>query len=334
MIRTRGFVRAATLVLCFGLVGIASAQAPAESVLVMRVDVAGIVGSDLYKQLAAKFGDKMSNTDPKYLEFKQATGMNPEVDLRSMTLGMAGDFGAPNPKVYCILEGNFDAGKIEAYAKSSGKLAVSTKAGLTAFTPTEADDSPPPTFAVLDKNTLILATSEEFESLAGVAKSGGVPMSAALKGVLGSDKGHVLIAVVLPAQAKEQLTANPQMAPLANVQTFVLSADLSSGVSLALKAAADSEANGKGVYDAVNAFIAIGKMMSAQQPAFQKVMNDLKLEQQGATTSMSLSVKAEEVVDLVGQAMAMSGGAAPAPEYGEEEEEEEEEAPAEATPSP
>jgi hypothetical protein len=342
MIRTRVFVSAATLLLCAGVSSVASAQAPAESMLVMRVDVAGIVGSDLYKQLTTKFADKMTNKDPKYLEFKEATGINPETDIKSMTLGIAGDFSAPNPKMYCILDGKFDQSKLEAYAKAKGKLTVGSAAGMTTFTPTETEGGQkPPTFAVLNANTLIAASSEDFEAFAGSAKSGGVPMAAALKTILSGEKGQIQLALILPATAKENLKANPQSAALANVESVAFTADLSAGMLVSLKASADSEANGKSVYDAINGFIALGKMMSAEQPAAQKVMNDLKIEQAGGTTAVSLNVKTEDVVDMIGQTMAVAGaaaGGAPAagttPAAGKEEGGEEEEAPAEETPKP
>lgn len=346
MFRTRILSSAATLVLTSAL-SAAYAQAPAESILVVKVDVAGLVGSALYKQLTAKYGDKMASKDENYLKFKEATGLNPETDIKTMTLGIAGDLNQPNPPMYVVLEGNFDEAKIESYATSSGKLKMDKQAGLKTFTPTETSGSqPPPTFAIVNPTTLIAASPAEFVALANAAKSGGIPINAAVKTVLASDKGQIQIAMVLPESAKEQAKANPQMAALATVQTFVLSTVIGTDVEVALKASADNEANGKTVYDAFNGFLALGKMMSAEQPQAQKILNDLKIEQQGAITQLTLAVRAQDVVDLVGQAVAMAGTANSAageaspgteekPAAGTaEEEEESEEAPAEATPKP
>lgn len=345
MFQTRSLSRVAALLVTGALLGAAPAraQSPSDSVVVMHFDVAGLMQSELYKALVAKFPDKMDNKDPKYLEFKEATGINLETDIKNVTIGVAGDLGGTANKFYAILDGKFDAAKIEGFAKASGKATLGQAAGLTTFTPTENEGGGPiPTFAVLDANTMIIASQEEFAALAASAKTGGVPTAPAIGKVFQKDaKGQVHIAVVLPASTKEQLKGNPQAAPFATVETVLLSADVGADVVVSLKVAADSEVNGKGVYDALNGFVAIGKMMSAEQPAAQTIMNGLKLEQAGAATVLSLNVKSADIMALVEQSMAGAGGSGPstAPaadgaEGGEGDEGGEEEVPAAATPSP
>lgn len=328
MFQKRLFMGAAALILSAAVVGTASAQAPqatpaagaaagaagsgaaaSESLFVVRIDMAGLVKSELYKQISTQFGEQMASKDPNYIQFKQATGFNPETDISAVTIGVAGELGAQNPKMYAIVEGKFDQSKIESYAKSSGKMTVGQKEGLTTFTSTEASGgTPPPVFALVNPTTLVAASTDDFSTLVGSAKSGsGVPTAPALKSVLGKGaKGQIQIAMLLPEQAREQMKANPQSAAMASVQTLALSIDVSNAINLGLQAAADNEANGKNVHDAINGFLALGKMMSAEQPDLAKVLNDLKVEQQGANTQVSLNIKAEDVTKLLGQAMAMA----------------------------
>lgn len=334
MFHRRLFLGAAALILSAAVGSMASAQAPqggaagaagaagSESLVVVRVDVAGLVKSDLYKQISTQFGEQMASKDQNYIQFKQATGFNPETDVNAVTIGVAGDLSSPNPKVYAIVEGKFDQSKIEAYAKSSGKMTVGQKDGLTTFTSTDTSGGqPPPVFALVNPTTLVAASTDDFSTLVGAAKSGsGVPTAPALKSVIGKGaKGQIQIAMVLPEQAREQMKANPQSAAMASVQTLMLSVDVSNAINLALQAAADSEANGKNVHDAINGFLALGKMMSAEQPDMAKLLNDLKIEQQGANTQVSLNIKAEDVTKLLGQAMAMASagmGGGPAGDAG------------------
>jgi subtilisin family serine protease len=67
----------------------------------------------------------------------------------------------------------------------------------------------------------------------------------------------------------------------------------------------------KMVHDAFDGFLAMGKMSSAEQPMAQKIMNSLKLEQQGASTVLSLNIRSADIMALVEQAMAASGGSVP-----------------------
>lgn len=321
MLKSRILVAAAAV--AFG-VSAARAQAPAESVMVFKVNVAGVVGSPLYKQLATQLGDKMNNPDPKYQEFKTATGFNPETDLTTMVVGLGGDFmgGAP-PKVFAIIEGKFDQAKIEEFAKSKGseEMTVEQIDGLTTFTGKESSGSPPPTMAFLDGKTMVIAAKEDFSALVKSVKGGtGVPMASGIKALLDQEKGQISLAMILPAQAKDQLKAQAQFAALANLQTVMLGVDVGADVNLSLKAAADSDANGKAVFDVLNGLLAMGKMATAEQPDIQKVVNELKLEQQGASSALSLSVKAEDISKIVTDAMNKGSASEEATEEGASEE--------------
>jgi hypothetical protein len=317
------------------------AQAPAaaaESILLLHINVEGLVKSELYKQLQTTMGDQLSSTDPNYLQFRQATGFNPETDLRSITVGAAGELGTGNPDIYAILKGKFDRAKVEAYARGNDKFTVGEREGLTTFTSTEREGGQePPTFALLDDNTMIAASTQNFDRLATSTRGGGrVPASPRIADLIGEKAaGQIQLAMLLPEVARTQLAANPQSAPLADVQTFLLALDVTKDVNVLLQATAGNDEQGKNVHDALNGFVALGRMMSAEQPDVQKILGDLKLEQKGATTQLALAIKADQLTQLLGQAMAVAnigmGGSAetggePAADDGEEETDAEEEA--------
>ena len=322
MLKTRVFMTAAAAALALST-SLVQAQAPAESVLVLRADVAGLVQSSLYKDLVAQFGDKMASTDANYLKFKEATGFNAETDLKSFTMGLAGDLGgAAPPKVYLIAEGTFHQSKMEEFAKTSDKMTVGSAEGLVTFT--SKDEGQAMTMALLNDSTMVVASAEDFAGVAAAVKGGtGLPMAAAVKAGMDQVKGQVGMALILPPTAKDQMKANPQTAPLASLQTVMLGVDVSSDVSVSLSAATDSDANGKAVYDVLNGFLAMGKMAMAENVDAKKVMDELKLEQQGANTVLTLKVKAEDVTKAIATSMngpAAGGATEEKPADGAEEE--------------
>lgn len=318
---------------------------PADVLMVIDVDVAGFVKSELYKKHSEKLlANWPGAKEPGYVRFKESTGFNAETDIRSMSIGLAGEVFGGKPTVYAVADGNFDQAKWDNFAKGEEKLKVGSQDGLTTYTSTEPGDggSPPPTFAIVDKSTMILAETANLGTLIGAVKGGANLKTSPKLGALISKAGagQIRMAVVLPDQAKEQMKANPQMAPLASVQTVDFSLNATAGIDVVLEATADTADNGKLVYDTLNGLLAMGKMASGENPDLAKLMTNLKLEPNGAANKMSLSIPAEDVDKLMGMAMmGMGGGAPPAStEAGEEAAEEEGgdegEAEAAATPAP
>jgi hypothetical protein len=324
----RGFARNAPLALLavLGLKTAAPALAgpaeklPADVVFVIDVDVAGIVKSDLYKKHSEKlFANVPAKQDPDYLKFKEVTGFNPETDLQSVVIGLAGDAFGGKPTVYAVAAGSFDQGKFDDYAKNNDKMTVGSQEGVTTYTANKSGEGAPPIFALLDKNTMIVAETPNFAALLASAKGTGASLKSHPK--LGSliskaGAGQVRMAMVLPDQAKEQLKAQPQMAPLANIQAVDMSLNATSGMDLSIEATADTPENGKAVYDTVNGLIAMGKMSSGQNPDMAKIMNALKLEQVGNNNKLTLTLTAEDVDKIVAMIEAQASGAGAAPASG------------------
>ena len=298
---------------------------PADVMFVIDLDVAGIVKSDVYKKHSEKLLAQMpAKDDPDYLKFKQVTGFNPETDLQSVVLGLAGDVFGGKPTVYAIATGTFDQAKFDDYAKGNEKMTVGTQGAVTMYTlePKEGEGAPP-VFALLDKNTMLLTEAPSFPGLLGAANGSGASLKTHPKlGALISKAGtgQIRIAIVLPDQAKEQLRAQPQMAPLANVQAVDMSLALGTGADLTLEATADTPENGKAVYDTMNGLIALGKMSSGQNPDLTKLLDALKLEQAGANNKLTFSVSADDLDKLIATMQAQAG-ASEAPPSGQDQDE-------------
>jgi hypothetical protein len=313
----RRFAAVAGLLL-FGLAALGQAapteKLPQDLTMVMVLDMAGLRSSELYRKHAAELMAQWEqNQEEDYLQFKQATGFDLARDLNTLTLGLGGDMTAPQPKLYAVVDGNFDRAKFDAYFKGKGdKFTVGEHSGLTTYTgkPEEGKTDQPPTIAFLDASTLIVASAPEFAAMAAAARGTGNLQASSPLGQLVSQapKGQLQMVMVLPEQAKQQLQGNPQAASLANVQTVELAVNATSGVDVVLQAGADTADNAKGVYDTLNGFLAMGRMMSAQNPQLQAAMTGLKLEQDGTKNRVALAFTAEQVEGLIAQARAGAAG--------------------------
>ena len=287
---------------------------PDDATIILHVKVTEFVQSELYKTLHEKLGKLMEPKDPQYLEFKKATGFDPEKDLESVTFGAAGNFSSDDPIVYVVAKGKFSQSKLEAYARQKvDQVKVGKLAGLTTYTPVSdsTEKGPMAVFGLFDETTMLAASrSESFEKLVEVVKRGGSgsigSSSSPLAQVISRHaENHLSGAMLFPEEAKQKLQANPQIAPLASLQTVSVNGEATSDLSFNIEAAADTPENGKSVYITLNGLLAMGKMMLAQNPEVAQTLDKLELIQDGAVNKVSFSITNEEVTKAMGQMIAL-----------------------------
>jgi hypothetical protein len=151
---------------------------PKESDAVVSINVRQLLDSDIIKKFALDIIKKGMRENQEAQRAFDALGLDPLKDFNRVTVGIGGE-DATDAKAVIVVEGKFDPKKINDTAaefaqKKGEKIAVDKLDGKTIYKIT-GDNQPNPIFAaVLDANTIVLATTKEHLSRAFQAAQGNV----------------------------------------------------------------------------------------------------------------------------------------------------------------
>jgi hypothetical protein len=283
---------------------------PNDVAVVIHADVRGLVGSELYRSLSDRLGDTPFPSNAQYQEFVEATGFRFETDLTSISLGVGGDLEGDSPPFYMLVDGNFDRKKIDTYIRNSGEYDSAELDGLTVFVPNAAADGQDfkATLAWLDDDTLLVGSSADFGKLAR-SIDGRAPNAAdsELSRLVAGARGQVRLAMTFPeAEPRDPGEATtPSMvhsiveavrsSPLGQLQSIMLTLNAGSGLDVTLQAKADTPANGSAVYEMLNGYMAMGRMMAAENPELGVFLDHLTLEREESAVSLAISMTGDEI---------------------------------------
>ena len=299
---------------------------PNDVIAVVHADVAALVHSELYRSLSERYGEDRLPTNPKYREFVEATGFRFETDLRSVTLGVGGDLADDSPPFYVLVDGKFDRKKIDAYILDSGEYERDKLDGLKAFLPKETTDDPHTSVALawFDDDTLLIASSPQIGKLLR-SIDGRAPNAAdsVLGALLAQGEGQLRVAMMLPGdeQGPDSATVPPMMrdmvdsmrdSPLGQLHSVMLTLEVGSGLEVIVQAEADTPESGTAVYDMLNGYLAMGRMMAAENPQLGAFLDHLELERKDAIVSLTLSMTGDQIGALIDETRSKATAVEPA----------------------
>jgi Protein of unknown function (DUF3352) len=153
---------------------------PKESDAVVSINVRQLLDSDIIKKFALDIIKKGMKENQEAQRAFDALGLDPLKDFNRVTVGIGGE-DATDAKAVIVVEGKFDPKKINDTAadfaqKKGQNIAVDKLDGKTIYKIT-GENQPNPLFAaVVDPNTIVLATTKEylgrsFEAAQGNVKS-------------------------------------------------------------------------------------------------------------------------------------------------------------------
>ena len=304
-----------------------SLSLPSDVIAVAHADVAALVQSELYRSLSERFGEDPWSSHPKYREFVEATGFRFETDLESVTLGMGQDLADGTPPFYVLLDGKFDRKKIDAYILDSGEYERYELDGLAAFRPKDTADGPEISAAVawLDDDTLLIASLPDFGKLVR-SIDGRAPNAAdsVLGALLAKAEGQVQLALILPEHQEQEPDDAPvpsmvrsivnsvQQSPLGRLHSVMVTLNAGSGLEVIVRAEAETAESGAAVYEMLNGYLAMGRMMAAENPQLGTVLDHLKLEREEAIVSLTVSMTGDEIRAAIEDGQSESVAAEPA----------------------
>ena len=285
---------------------------PADVNAVIHLDMKSLLDAELAQSLNDELKDLSSGAMGEFDELVAATGFDPGEDLETITIG--GKYGEGNDvPFYMIVKGNFDLKKIDSYAKESGKVEIGSHEGLTTYTSTDTAGpmTTTPTVAWLDESTMIAAGPFDFPNFVRVTSGDAKTFKgSSLAKQIDRSNGQVLIAVDVPDEVRSdgaQLAFIP--APLKQLRTVLVALHVTADVDLSISAEADTEANGQLVQETLQGFVAMGKMMAAEEPQALELMEALSVNRDGKNVAISLRLTGAQIHGAMAELPAMAMGA-------------------------
>lgn len=277
------------------------ALVPRDSSFVMAANFKKLRGSSLWKRIFES-PDQGAEQKARYADFVKQTGLDPlqQIDSAFVALpsaGAAGEYAA-------ILRGGpFDEAKLIAFMKGEtqkdgGEIVVSEHQGRKRYTDSRSSS----TFAVfLDPRTLLLASDGWSKkiidlSLAGEKAQGESARASELLTALvkktRTDDGLWGVGIV-PPEARERLTQNPDLKSAGSMKDLFASADFSGGFKLDTVVDLGSEADAKDLTDRLKDQISQSRgNTQIQLMGLAHYFDGIKVSSQGP--SLKLEVKLDQ----------------------------------------
>lgn len=275
---------------------------PDDVIAVVHADIAELAGSEIYRTLAEEYSEQ-PQWDDKYREFVEATGFDFEEDLDRVTLAVGGDFNDEMPPFYFVVTGNFDRDRFDAYIMASDEFDKVERNGLSAYEPRAASSSDvKATLAWLDDRNLLVASQPDFARLVASAR-GNAPNASdsKLSGLLDDARGQLYLALMVPEQdasdpeTVKHLMQSLEQSPMGHVTSLMFTVEADTGLALSIHADTASAEHGELLYDALNGYLSMGKMMAAQNPELGQVLEHLTLSHDGTKVSIDIAMSGDEI---------------------------------------
>ena len=250
--------------------------ARADWSVVVGVDVAEIVKTELYKGLRERLGDLWRGVDETFDAFREATGFDPETDLRSVALGV----GDPADELCAILTGRFDVAKLRA----SERFAVREEEGREVF---RLADGSGREFHFPNETTLVFA------------RKGKLPRQLVPPAATEAIALRILLPAAVKALAKKAYP-NAPVDEIVSISTRVevgREAEVSAAIRMETAEAAVK------MRAIVAGLVLTGKVMSLKRPEIQPLVDSVRHSLEGDT----LKVEFRVTKDLLLEALARRG---------------------------
>lgn len=287
------------------------AAVPADAVLVIHADLKALRGTPLFKLYKSEIESLVPTRDLD--RFKSVTGLDPWTDIHTATLGFRGDFSQPNPDFYLVLTGRFPAAKIDAAVRKDKGMVVTKRGKLSVYTTKASMGNQPASFAIPDRNHLVLARQSNLDALlntlAGKAKA--ATSNPALRPHL-QTKGQLVLAMKVPKKLRDQMASNPQASGFADVETIGLALQVSDGLKLLMTQALASSAAAKTLTGQLQQAVAqLGSMAAQQSPELGRMVGAISVAATGSNVSLKLALNGQDIKTLRELAQQGPGGDRP-----------------------
>jgi hypothetical protein len=282
---------------------------PGDAAVVAYANVHDVMNSELRQRLRKFEGASEDGRN----EFKQETGIDIETDIDHVVACMNPQAGTAKHAGLLIVNGRFDAAKIEGLAIQHGGTAEQYKGKRLLVVlphkqgePSGEEVPPQMAMAFLDAGVVALGTADMVRLAVDRAAGGpSVLANAQLMKQVGDVRGQSLWAVGRFDALAEHATLPAEIsARIPPITWFSASGKVNGGLQATVKAEAKDEQSANNLRDIVRGFIALAKMQTSNKPALQGMMPDVQLSGEGKEVAISFAVTSE-MLDALEAARAM-----------------------------
>ena len=103
---------------------------------------------------------------------------------------------------------------------------------------------------------------------------------------------------LMPAELKEKMKKNPQAAALAAIDYFFFDFTNADNIVLNFNGEVDKKENLDSVSTALNGFLAMAKMFTAQAPEAAEILNTIKVTSSGKSVQIAMNVPKEKLEEI------------------------------------
>jgi hypothetical protein len=283
---------------------------PGDAAVVAYANVRDVMNSELRQRLRKFEGV----TDEGRSEFKQETGIDIETDIDHVVACMGNPTAEGKRAGLVVVNGRFDAAKIEGLAVQHGGKAEQYKGKrLLLVSPHKegeatGESSVPQQMAMafLDAGVVALGTADMVRLAVDRAAGGeSVLANADMMKQVGNMSGQSMWAVgrfdVLSAHATLPAEVSDRIPP---ITWFSASGKVNGGLQAMVKAEAKDEQAANNLRDIVRGFVALAKMQTSSKPSLQAMMPDVQLSGEGKEVAISFAVT-NQMLDALEAARAM-----------------------------
>lgn len=311
-----------------GLPGIAARHAgpdeleylPANAAVVAYADVSQVMRSDFRQRMQSVMPDDEKGKGR--MEFEQATGIDVERDIDSVTAALTA--GGEHHMPIVAIRGRFDEGRIESFAREHGAT-VEVHQGVRVISMGDKPRDEPapdaeaeneaeegvkkhrrgprthPALAFVEPGVLIVGTPAGVRAAIDQKRSGqNVTSNTELMSRISKLEGHANAWAIgrmdslteradLPAEVAVKLPA---------LTWFEAAGHVNGGINGTLKAEARDDESAKNMRDMLNGVMALGRMQSQSNPQVQALMQSVTLGGSGRTIELTFNVPSE-LIDAV-----------------------------------
>lgn len=343
--RTRNFMAGSAAVLMVGLgaglvayygglPGIAARHAgpdeleylPANAAIVAYADVGQVMQSDFRQRMRSVMPDDEKGKGR--MEFEQATGIDVERDIQSVTAALAPGGEHQMPTV--VIRGTFDEGRIEAFAREHGAT-VDVHQGIRVISMTEKPGDAPaeapkaeqtpeageepaegvkkhrhgprsrPAMAFVQPGVLVVGSPEGVRAAIDHKRSGqNVTSNTELMGRIAKLEGQSNAWAIGRMDSLAERAELPQemAVKLPALTWFEAAGHVNGGINGTLKAEAKDDESARNLRDMLNGVMALGRMQAQSNPQVQALMQSVTLGGDGRTIELTFNVPSE-LIDAV-----------------------------------
>lgn len=272
---------------------------PPDARLVAFANVRELMASEFRHQLMKQPGALAHKSD----ELQTLTGINPEIDIDSVVVGVAGSPGDSRQRALVLARGRFDTVKIEHAIRERGGIASDYKGKRVLEQANPGAAQTGLALAFMEPGLLV------FGALAGVRQA--IDLSAGGANITTNDDVMGLVRGIESGNAWvvgrfDALTARANLTrEMANrlpaITWFSASGRFEGGVEGLVRAEARDEAAAGNLRDVIQGLMALGRLQAGGRSAATAVINSLQLGGQGKTVSLKFSIPAASIAALASE---------------------------------